>query len=40
MEDYTRPDILATYSVEELVEEAAACTHLLDNYLTDLKGIL
>ncbi len=40
MDDYTRPEVLATYTVEELAEEAAACTDLLDGYLLDLKGVL
>jgi hypothetical protein len=26
MESYERPEILATYSVEELAQEAAVCT--------------
>jgi hypothetical protein len=39
MDGYTRPEVLVTYTVEELAEEAAACTHLLDGYLLDLKGL-
>jgi hypothetical protein len=39
MDDYTRPEVLATYTVEELTEEAAAC-QLLDKYLLDLEGTL
>jgi hypothetical protein len=38
MGTYTRPEILATYTVEELVEEAAVCMDVLDGYLLDLKG--
>ena len=37
MDAYTRPEILATYTVEELVEEAAVCLDVLDGYLTDIK---
>ena len=38
MDGYTRPEILATYSVEELAEEAAVCLDVLDGYGLDLRG--
>jgi hypothetical protein len=36
MDGYTRPEILATYTVEELAEEAAVCLDVLDGYGLDL----
>jgi hypothetical protein len=38
MDGYTRPEILATYSVEELAEEAAVCLDVLEGYGLDLRG--
>jgi len=33
MESYQRPEVLATYSVEELVEEAAVCQQYNGNHV-------
>ena len=38
MDGYTRPEVLATYTVDELAEEAAVCLDVLDGYRLDLKG--